>query len=312
MQALLDHQQGVATWPQLAGAGLTRRALAAAVAGTVLERVGRGIYRDRPVPPRGEHLLTDGCPDPGYVAEVREVLLRLGPGARAARRTAAVLWAMDMDVEPDGIDVDVPHGRGAAALVGVTARESRHGRSMPWVPVPGAAIVPVTPPVDTVVACAAQLPLVQAIVIADSALRRHLCTRADLHAGVEALRGVGELASLRQVLRWCDARSGSVLESLLRVILCQAGLVPPRTQHVVRDPATGVVQRVDFAWPENRLVVEVDGRRWHDPADRRDTDRRRDNLCARLGWTVLRFTWAEVVHGPAAVVAAVRAALEAR
>jgi dephospho-CoA kinase len=55
-------------------------------------------------------------------------------------------------------------------------------------------------------------------------------------------------------------------------------------------------------------VVEVDGRRWHpDPA----VDRERDNRLAELGWRVLRFTWADVVHRPEVVVAAVRAALAA-
>lgn len=123
--------------------------------------------------------------------------------------------------------------------------------------------------------------------------------------------GLGGAAHLRAVLRWCDPQCGSVLESLLRVLLAAAGLPLPLTQQVLRDPATGREQRVDFAWPAARLVVEVDGRRWHDPEDARNRDRRRDNTAAVLGWTVLRFTWREVVHEPELVVASVRGALAA-
>lgn len=166
-----------------------------------------------------------------------------------------------------------------------------------------------TPVVPTVLDCAAELPIAQAVAIADSAVRRGRCTLPELRAGLQARPGLGARAHLHAVLRWVDTSSGSVLESLLRVLLSAAGLVPPCTQLVLLDPCTGRVQRVDFAWPEQRLVVEADGRRWHDPQDRRDADRTRDNTCARLGWLVLRFTWAEVVHRPEEVVAAVRAAL---
>jgi very-short-patch-repair endonuclease len=309
--ATLIHQQGVATRRQLLTAGMTPAALRTAVAGGSLARVGHGLYRDRPPPARGRHLLSGGAVDAGYAAEVREALLRLGDGARAARLCAAVVWGMDLQVEPEMVDVDVPRGRRAPSIPGVQARESRRGASRLWVPVPGTAAIAVTPPVQTVLDCAAALPLAQAVVVADSALRRRLVTLPDLRAGVSARTGVCDAAHLRQVLRWCDARSGSVLESILRALLCLHGLAPERTQHVLTDPVTGRARRVDLAWPERKLVVECDGRRWHDPADRRDEDRRRDNTCAGLGWRVLRFTWAEVVHDPDTVVATVRLALAA-
>lgn len=305
-ERLLDRQQGVATRAQLLSAGLPRRQLGAAGS---LVRCSPGVYRDRPRPPRGEHLLSDGVPDEGYLAEVREALLRAGRGARAARRTAAVVYALDMQVEPPTIALDVPRGRSVPTGEALDARSTRSRSSVLWTPAPGLAPLPVPPVVDTVLDCAAELPLDQAVVIADSALRLRRCTRDELVDALARRRGVGELAHLRAVLRWVDARSGSVLESLLRVLLCSAGLVPPRTQLVLVDPVTGAVQRVDLAWPEQRLVVEADGRRWHDPADRRDADRRRDNTCGRLGWRTLRFTWADVVHHPSDVVDTVRAAL---
>ncbi len=106
-----------------------------------------------------------------------------------------------------------------------------------------------------------------------------------------------------------DPASGSVLETLCRVLLQQAGLAPTSTQFVVRDARGRWIGRVDFAWPHQRLVVEADGFAFHaDRASYRD-DRRRGNALLLAGWRVLRFSWEDVVDRPDEVVTAVRAAL---
>lgn len=301
-QQVLDEQQGVATRRQLALAGLGGRRLGALVACGDLARAGRGLYRDRDVPARGRYLLSGGRCDAGFAAEVRQALLGLGSGARAARLTAAVLWGFDLLVEPTVKEFDVPHGRRTPSPA---VRQSRRTGSVGVAPVRGCSSLAVSSAVDTVLDCALELPLVEAVVLADSALRKRACTVRQLRRAATARRGTVRAGRLWTVLRWCDARSESVLESALRVVLCMAGLVPPDTQHPLFDGAV----RLDLAWESSRLAVEADGRRWHDPQDRRDADRRRDNTAARAGWRVLRFTWAEVVHHPERVVAAVRAAL---
>jgi hypothetical protein len=65
----------------------------------------------------------------------------------------------------------------------------------------------------------------------------------------------------------------------------------------------------DFAYPSARVIVEVDGRRWHGDAHRFETDRRRDNAVQIAGWIVLRFTWEQVVHRPEYVLSTIRAAI---
>ncbi len=114
---------------------------------------------------------------------------------------------------------------------------------------------------------------------------------------------------MARVLRLIDPESGSVLESMCRALLTLAGLAPEQTQLVVRDGADRWIGRVDFAWPEQRLVVETDGFAFH--ADRRSyrADRRRGNALVLAGWGVLRFSWEDVVEHPDEVVVAVRAAL---
>lgn len=305
---VLDEQQGLATRAQLHSAGLTRSGLDRRLDAGELRRVDLGVYADRDAAARGRHLLSDGRCDAGFAAEVRLALLVAGAGARAARRTAAVLWGFDLLVEPDAVELDVPHGRRPTKQIGVLTQQSRSDAVALRVPVAGCAPLAVTPAVDTVLDCALDLPLAEAVVVADSALRSGGCSAKALRRAATARRGSPYAGRFWHVLRLVDPRSESVLESALRVVLAEAGVARPATQHRIRDGGR-VIGRVDFAWVDERLVVETDGRRWHDPADRRHADRRRDNRWARLGWRVLRFTWAEVVHTPADVVAAVREAL---
>lgn len=79
----------------------------------------------------------------------------------------------------------------------------------------------------------------------------------------------------------------------------------PIYQYVVRVDGR-FVARVDFAYPEVRLALEVDGHDNHrTPSDfRRDLNRQ--NLLVAAGWTVLRFTWSDVVQRPAEVAATIR------
>lgn len=311
-ERLLARQQGMATRRQLDGAGLSRRHLERLVAARDLVRTGGGLYRLSDRPQRSRRLVTADRVDPAFVADVRAELLVRAEGALAARTTAAVLWAMDMSSEPTRIELDVPRGASAASSSSCSVRSARRVPAVLWRPVPGAAPLRVMPPEQTVLACAAELPLDQAVAIADSALRRRRCTLDGLRSALRSRAGLAQAAQVAAVLRWCDPRCGSVLESLLRVQLGSAGLPLPHTQYLLRDPVTGREQRVDFAWPAARLVVGVDGRRWHDCEDARDRDRRRDNTAAVLGWTVLRFSWREVVHEPELVLATVRGALAAQ
>lgn len=67
--------------------------------------------------------------------------------------------------------------------------------------------------------------------------------------------------------------------------------------------------RVDFAYSWARVIVEVDGRRWHGDADQFELDRRRDNAAQLAGWLVLRFTWEQVTHRPTYVLQTIRVAV---
>jgi very-short-patch-repair endonuclease len=281
----------LATRAQLKAAGLGRGALQDAVGAGALLRVTRGVYGREPLAPWPEHLLSGGVAAAEFLRHAQAVLLRLGDQAALRGRCAAVVWGLDMLVEPTELEVQVGPSRTRVDLPGVEVRRTTASVEL----VGGLRVASLQ---DTLRECAATRPAAEAVALVDSAFRRQL---------LGPLSVVGR-SRLARTIRLADPRSGSVLESALRVLLAQAGLRPPETQYVIRD-GRAFAARVDFCWPEQRLIVEADGRRWHDPDDARVFDRRRANRCAKAGWRLLRFTWAEVLHSPAYVIETVRAAL---
>jgi len=97
------------------------------------------------------------------------------------------------------------------------------------------------------------------------------------------------------------------MESVVRWLVHDGGLPAPEPQFTVRD-ADGIVGRADLAWPDRRVIVEFDG----DVHRERAVfvkDARRQNRLIAAGWTVLRFTSADVFGRPHEVIAEMRRAL---
>ncbi|MFB2555189.1 endonuclease domain-containing protein [Herbiconiux liangxiaofengii] len=133
------------------------------------------------------------------------------------------------------------------------------------------------------------------VAVLDSAVRERVCTSRQL-AGE-----LGTVPRLGRVMRRMDPRAESGTESVARVRLIDAGLeVEPQ----VRIPP----YRADLVLP-GRLVVEVDGREFHDTASSFESDRRRDAELARRGYRVLRLSYAQVLYDWPTCLAAVLAAL---
>ena len=51
---------------------------------------------------------------------------------------------------------------------------------------------------------------------------------------------------------------------------------------------------IDFAMPDIKLAIEVDGAIFHEPEEQQSRDRQRDEKLQSLGWTIVRFTDKEV------------------
>lgn len=70
--------------------------------------------------------------------------------------------------------------------------------------------------------------------------------------------------------------------------------------------------RPDLLFGSHRLVVELDGRRWHhDPLTRQD-DAVKQAILEAHGYRVLRITWWQIVSHPRQTLRRVGAALDAR
>jgi hypothetical protein len=113
---------------------------------------------------------------------------------------------------------------------------------------------------------------------------------------------------LARAIALSDARSESPLETLIRLLLVEAGIGPEELQHPFWLGGPGHA-RLDMAWPSVRLAVEADGRKYHDDPEPLYRDRDKGNGATTSRWRVLRFTWADVKQRPQWIVQTVRTAL---
>jgi len=239
------------------------------------------------------------------VAVLTEALRRAGPRAVLSHEVAAEVLGIEL-LEPVALRLTVPRNRSRLTVPGwqvVRSDVAADDRS-------AEDDLRVTAAARTVADLARVLPVREALVAAESALRRGLVPTDELVRRLLDAEGRGA-ARLREVGRLVDPASGSVLETLLRWALHEAGVPAPQTQHKIRDEDGIEVARVDFCWPAARLVVEADGFAYHKDRQAYRRDRERGNELVRLGWRVLRFTWEDVLQRPWHVVSLVRQCLRA-
>jgi len=108
---------------------------------------------------------------------------------------------------------------------------------------------------------------------------------------------------------WEEARRegcGSPAELRLLKALRAAGLPEPQKQFEVKDEQGEMVTVADFAYPEQRLLIYVDGLAFHSALPKRLHDARITRWLQRHDWKVLRFFATEVYVNPERCVREVR------
>ena len=120
--------------------------------------------------------------------------------------------------------------------------------------------------------------------------------------GRRALAGSVDLA---------DARSGSPMETRLRLILVQRGLPRPQAQYPVLDDRRRRAVWLDLAYPEHRIGIEYEGGD-HIRPERVLRDAGRYTWLVDDGWRMYRFTKYEVYREPDEIAATVDRALGVR
>lgn len=121
-------------------------------------------------------------------------------------------------------------------------------------------------------------------------------------------RGRRGVAILRAELMDRDpslAPTESELENLLWDIIVRFRLPRPERQVPMRLPRSGNI-RIDLAYRGCLLAIEGDSYAWHAGKEAFERDRIRDAELQALGWTVLRFTWAQARFDPEYVADTIR------
>jgi hypothetical protein len=131
-----------------------------------------------------------------------------------------------------------------------------------------------------------------------------LCT-ATAELAIRGRRGIRVMRRLLDERGNGIAPPASELEARFLKVIRAAGLPEPVRQADVGDGA-GWVGRVDFVYPQAKVLIELDGRRYHSALLDLEADRSRDNRLVAGGWRVMRVTWAQLRDRPDEVVGLIR------
>ncbi len=280
-------QHGVVAHDQLRAAGLSPAGVRRRVEAGWLHRFHRGVFAV------GHPALTNR-------GRWAAAVLAGGPGAVLSHRSAGALWGL----MPETATLDVTvSGRHRHPQPGVVVHASRLAATH-TTRIDG---LPVTALARTLLDLAEVLSIGELVECIDRTGNR--LRPALMSSMINEHRGRHGLKPLRQALlrtRPQDVLTRSELERRGLTLLAAASLPMPEVNVRVYG------YEVDLLWRAERLVVELDGRRWHDTPAAHERDRRRDTNLLCRGYAVMRLTWRQVVNDPQWVANRVRQALKRR
>lgn len=289
LAAIAQAQRGRVSRQQLRQAGIGYGAIAR-------------LVRSRRLLPLPGGVFAIGSLAPAELADETAALLAAGPGSVLSHHTAAVLW--EIRPRDDGpINVVVPPSRGTRTpgirihrSGSLTPRDVRIRKGLP-----------VTSPAWTLLDEAPTLTPRELELAFDRALVAGIMRLQDVAELLKRVKGRPGAPALRALLEDHQGstvtRSGA--EELFLELIRTAHLPQPRVN------ARTCGYEVDFLWPEQRLVVEIDGFRFHSTRRAFEHDHRRDAALRAAGFIVLRFTYDQLRREPLAVVATVATMLTA-
>lgn len=269
---LAARQHGMVATRQLLRAGLLD---ANAIAYRV--RVGRL----HPVH-RGVHAVGHRPPSP--LARVMAAVLACGPGAAASHETASALFGFH---GRHGVPVHVT-ARTARRHRGVVVHRSRTLRPADVTTHFG---IPVTTPARTLLDLASALGERRLLRAANEARIRHLLTLDALAAQLARAQG-RPMRVLRRLAEEAPGPTRSELEDAFLRFVHKHGLPRPDMNCELLG------YEVDALWRRERLVAELDGRRFHLDEAAFERDRERDAELLAAGHRVVRITWQRLTRRP--------------
>jgi very-short-patch-repair endonuclease len=287
---LAGRQKGIVTREHLLAAGFSATVIRARVRSGGLIPIHPGIYL---VGHRAVHPL----------AYETAALFACRPHALLSEQTAAFHWRMRTH-RPSEIHVTVV-GRHRRSLKGVTVHSLTHLPRNEFRRHDG---LPITSPSLTLLDLAGVIGEEALIEALNEARVQRLVTDHALHASLAAhanRRGARALSRLLAAERGPTVTRSEAERIALRV-LRRHGLEPDES-----DVAIGHY-RVDFLYRPERLVVEIDGLRFHNTPKRFVEDRSRMAYLASRNFQVFPLTWHDLHAGQEKAMKRLRSAREQR
>ena len=268
---LAEEEKGVLSTAELQACGLTRGAIAHRERRGWLHRMHQSVYAV------GHRALTDAA---RWLAAVKAC----GQTAVLSHYAAAASWGF---VEWDGRDVDVTVTKqGSRRHAGIRVHRTATLERRDIVVRDG---IRVTSPERTLLDLASQLsfPKLRRAVREAMAQRRisvQSLTTCLARGGPR--RGSRKLA---RILADGYTPTRTVLEDVVLDLILAGGFERPEVNKPIFIEGRRLVP--DFRWPEQHLIVEADGRQWHDHKLAREDDAERQAFLEAHGERVLRVTW---------------------
>ncbi len=290
-------QHGLVARRQALSIGLSRKAISHRVRSGRWETVRAGVF-------------AVGGYVPSWQRSVLAAVLAAGETAAASHLTAAHLWGVHLEC-PNEIEITTAIER-QIRLVGIAAHRTgilpEHDRATHLG-------IPVATMARTVVDLSGSIATPRLGSLLDEGLRRRLLTLTALHACASRLsipapgrRPVIVQSLLAARIPGYDP-GDSDLETRCWQAIRAAGLPLPVPQF--RVSIGDHRYRIDLAYPDARLAIEVDGFDFHRSRTSFDADRARGNALVLAGWQLLRFTSKSSDEEMVACITAAREASEA-
>ncbi len=285
--ALASRQHGLLTRDQLKELGASDRTIARRSRAGLWERLFPGVFRLLPSPSSGWHQRLMG------------VCLWLGDDAVVSHASAGALLKLD-GVEERAVEVSTTRRVNGRAPSGVVVHRVASLLKEAVTRVDG---IPVTQHWRTLMDLARALPTDAVDAALDCALRHKKTSFKQLRRMVDKVqrRGMAGLRTFRALLtaREGTAPKDSEAERLFyRGVIDAYGLPRPTHNFRVKDKHGKVIARVDAAYPQYGIAIEIYSKAHHTSPAQVQNDARRQNELVLAGLIPLIFWWEDIVATP--------------
>lgn len=284
---LATGQHGFVSRDQLRGLGMSDAAIANAVDQCRIHRVLREVF-------------AVGHRQNSQRTKLMVAALACGDGAVVSHGSAAFLHGL-WDFQPAEVDVIAPIQVGRK-IEGIRRR---------FVPHPLAdeqmreGDIPTTTPSRTIVDVAGIVAGAALSRTIEQAAVRRILNVSEIDRILAGPRRVGSRQLRAILVDWRRYRPGAHLRSRM-----EARLLPMLSRRELPFPECnakitleGETFEVDFLWREQKVVVETDGRAFHDNPSAAARDSHRNRVFARAGYSIPRLGWEDLRDRPEAIIA---------